>query len=145
MPAVQRSLYIEQGATYVLRLQWRQPDTTDDFGNVTQGDPYDLTGRVSRMQIRQKQGAPALVNATTENGKITLGVDPDNPEATPDPTTGRIQVVLSDEDTDLLTVKAAKYDLEVEDVSGRVYRLLQGDVTVSPNITQESDDPVVGD
>jgi hypothetical protein len=145
MPAVQRSLYIEQGATYVLRLQWRQPDTTDDFGNVTQGDPYDLTGWVSRMQIRQKQGAPALVNATTENGKITLGVDPDNPEATPDPTTGRIQVVLSDEDTDLLTVKAAKYDLEVEDVSGRVYRLLQGDVTVSPNITQESDDPVVGD
>jgi hypothetical protein len=144
MPAVQRDLYIEQGATYLLRLRWRKPDITDEFGVTTPGDPYDLTDFSARMQIRQKQSTPALVDATTANSKIHFGIDPENPDLPADPTNGRIEVELSDEDTDLLTSKVCKYDLEVEDADGRVYRLLQGSVTVDPNITQDPGDPPVG-
>lgn len=128
MAAVTKDIYIEQGATFFLGFTWYDgPDTT--------APPKDLTGWVARMQVRRTQGTPPLVDASSEvgNGKITLGG-----------ATGRIEVKLSDEDTDLMDAKSALYDLEVEDPAGDVYRLLQGKVTISPNITQEDGtEPVV--
>lgn len=131
MTAVVRPLKIEQGATFTLGFVWHQAGPVVD-GEVTPGDPYDLTGWVARMQIRKAQQSPALVDASSTNGKITLGG-----------ATGRIDVKLTDEDTDLLTTKTALYDLELENPTGDVFRLLQGPVTVDPNITQEADDPIV--
>lgn len=135
MPAVQRELVIEQGATFLLAFAWHHPGEVEGVP----GEPHDLTGFSVRMQIRKKRGAPIIVDASTDNGKITIGVPLGG--GTPDPTNGRITVILTDEDTDLLTVTTCAYDLEAEDpVSGFVYRLLEGGVTVKPNITQ--DDPV---
>lgn len=134
MTAVTKNLYIEQGATWSMSFAWLNSELVD--GVVVPGDPHEdeLTGATVRMQIRKSQGAPVLVDATTVNGKITTT-----------PATGRITVKLSDEDTDLLSSKSAQYDLEVEDAAGDVYRLLQGSVTVSPNITQEGGtEPEVG-
>lgn len=147
MTAAVRNLYIEQGATFSLGFTWHREGPVNSEGEPTPGDPYDLTGCTARMQVRKKQGDVPLVTATSLEegdgaGRIHLGG-----------VTGRIEVTLTDEDTDLLTSRAALYDLEVEwplELSGpnairpRVDRLLQGAVTVDPNITQvDNEDPVV--
>lgn len=145
MPAVQRDLYIEQGATFILHFQWCHQGPVVD-GIVTPGDPYDLTGWSARMEIRKGQHETPKVSATTVNGKIHLGAIPGDWDATLVPTNGRIEIRLTDEDTDLLDIKTLKYDLEAEDPDGNVFRLLQGGVTVDPNITQvDAEDPIVED
>lgn len=138
MTAIAKDLSVEQGATFILAFRWMNAD--EDGVPTT---PKDLTGWSARMQVRVAQQDEALVSATTVNEKIKVGHDPENEEVADDPTNGWVFVELTDEDTDLLDRKSAKYDLEMEDSNGRVYRLLQGKVKVSPNITQESDDPVV--
>ena len=132
MPAVTKNLYIEQGATFTLGFNWHQEGTPDADGLPTAGAAYDITGATVRMQARKTQQSSILIDASTTNGKITI----DGP-------TGRIDIKLADSDTDLLTYKSAVYDLEIEMASGDVYRLLQGSITVSPNVTQEIDDPIV--
>lgn len=140
MTAVVVNHTIEQGATFVYAFQWCAPGVDEE----TPGAPHDLTGYVGRMQIRKKQKTPILVDASTTNGKIIFGENYEG-DITGDPTTGWIKLVLSDDDTDLLTSASALYDLEVEDPLGRVYRLLKGKITVDPNITQETEDPEVID
>lgn len=125
MTAVNRPLEIEQGATFTLGFNWHQAGPVVD-GVTTAGDPYDLTGWIARMQIRKAQASPVLLAASTENGKIVLGG-----------ATGRIDIKFSDEDTDSLTTRSALYDLELENAAGDVWRLLEGSVSISPNITQE--------
>lgn len=144
MTAVEVDITIEQGATFRMGFTWA--DGVDDgSGNIVAGTPKNLTGYIARMQIRKTQGSPALVDATSTNGKILLGPPAGNDAGTPVLSNGRIVVKLSDEDTDLLNTKSAKYDLEVETATGEVYRLLKGAVTVDPNITQEGGaEPVVG-
>lgn len=149
MPAATRNLEIEQGTTYYLGFTWHRAGPEVD-GVVTPGDPYDLTGCIARMQIRRKQGNPALLTATS--------ADPDTDEAIAEGAgrivlggvTGRVDITLTDEDTDLLSARSALYDLEIEwpiqpgELRPRVDRLLQGTITVIPNITQViPGDPVV--
>lgn len=143
MTAVKKDLYIEQGATFILDFQWCARGADDPDGNPTAGDPRNLTGMIGRMQIRKSQQEVEQIDATTVNGKIVFGVDPATPLMTPDLTNGWIHIELPDEDTDEITLKTAKYDLEIEDSTGRVYRLLQGGVTVDPNYTQEAEDEVL--
>lgn len=134
MVAVSKDLFIEQGATFNFYFQWRAAS-----GATTV--PRNLTGWIFRMQARASQkSSPILIDASTTNGKITLGDDPNTALAN-DPTNGWVRISLTDDDTDLLTFKSARYDLEAEDTAGNVYRVLQGNITVSPNITQEADDP----
>lgn len=143
MTAAPKPLYIEQGATFTLGFTWvRQAldangdPILDAGGQPVAGNPYDLTGCTARMQVRRKQGDAVLVTATSAAtgpgaNRIFLGGE-----------TGRIEVTLTDEDTDLLTSKTGVYDLEIEwpikpgELRPRVDRLLQGPVTVDPNVTQ---------
>lgn len=141
MTAAPKDLWIEQGATFTLGFNWHQAGPVVD-GQPTAGDPYDLTGCTARMQIRKKQGGSVLVSATSES--------PDTPEAVAAGAgrivlgglTGRIDITLTDADTDLLVVKSAVYDLEIQwplregELRPRVDRLLQGAVTVNLNVTQ---------
>jgi len=122
-------LYIEQGATY--RRTWRWNTVSPDGLTLT---PINLTGYIARMQIRRSQGATASVSISTESGGITLGG-----------TAGTVSIVLTDDQTDVLQPKSAVYDLELEAPNGDVYRFIQGRITVDPNITQESDDPILTD
>lgn len=119
MTALNKPLYIEQGATYTLAFQWCEPGVDA----LTPGDPHNLTGFKARMQIRKKQGEAVLASATTDNGKIVLGRNRDGDDL--GAASGWIRVELPDEDTDNLQTKTAKYDLEVEDAGGRVLLLLQ--------------------
>lgn len=143
MAAVNRPLYIEQGATFPLAFTWHMEGPVVS-GVVTPGDPYDLTGCIARMQIRKAQGEPVLLAATSES------TGPGADRIVIDGPTGRIAITLTDEDTDSLNVSTCVYDLEVEwpiqvgELAPRVDRLLQGAVVVSPNITQEVGDPIVG-
>lgn len=126
MSAVNRDLDVEQGATFRLGFTWSAIDGLDSAGQPIPGAPYDLTGCTARMQIRQSFGTPVLVSVKDGDG-ITLGGP-----------TGTVTVEISDERTDVLDgLRSARYDLEVEFPSGDVYRLLQGAVAISPNITRD--------
>ena len=126
MPAVKADLPIEQGATYAFEIQWRNKATLV---------PYDITGCTVNMQIRKSQQSDVIIDASTTNGKITIvnGVE------------GRIGVKLKAADTSLLAVKEALYDMEVvfPNADTDTYRILEGKVTVSPNITQVASEPIL--
>lgn len=125
MAAVNRAIKIEQGATFTLGFNWhKEGPVVDDV--VTPGDPYDLTGWSARMQVRKSVNSPVLLNGSTQNGRIIMSEE------------GRVDIKFTDEDTDVLTVKSALYDLELENPEGDVFRLLEGAVTISPNITRDA-------
>jgi hypothetical protein len=131
--AYKKDLYVEQGATFVLVFQWCHESAVTPG---QPGDPRDLTGWTARMQMRKSVTDPAVLTATSADAKIVLGYVEGG---SPDPTNGRIKIELPAEDTGALALKSLKYDMEVVSPSGRVYRLLEGGVTVSLNITR--DDP----
>lgn len=126
MTAVTRDLAIEQGATFRLAFTWCQSGGVDGTGTPIAGTPYDLTGCSARMQIRKSYSTPVLVAIVTDDG-ITLGG-----------TDGTVTIDISAARTDALNVKTGRYDLEIEFPSGDVYRVLEGAVTVSPNVTKDA-------
>lgn len=119
MTAATYDITIDQGATYALSMIYRGPNIDAD----TPGDPFDVTGCTAAMQIRLAVGSPVLISAT-ENAGITVGT-----------TDGRIDVILPEEQTILLTTKRARYDLYITFPNGTVRRLLEGKVTIDLTIT----------
>lgn len=116
MAAATHNITIEQGATFRLDLLWK--DST--------GAPVNLSGYSARMQVRQKITDTAkLLDLSTGNGAITLGG-----------AAGTISVVAAATATDDITAKQGVYDLELESGSGVVTRLVQGCVTISPEVTR---------
>lgn len=116
MSAVQQSITIEQGATFLLELIWKNPDET----------PINLTGYTARMQVRKKYADTVKVlDLTTQNGKIVLT-----------PLQGKINVTIPATDTANVTIKTGVYDLELESSTGVVTRLIEGSVTVTPEVTR---------
>jgi hypothetical protein len=158
MAASPKDLLIEQGATFFLGFNWHRAGPEDtETGEPTVGDPYDLADCTARMQIRRKQGDPVLVQATSDppttpeaiaNGAGRIKLEPDRDG----PPTGRIEITLTDEDTDLLSSRTCSYDLEIVwplqpgELRPRVDRLLKGVISTDPNITQvQPQDPTVID
>lgn len=131
MTAQLQPLFIEQGATYVFAFEWRY-DSEVQPG--TPGDLVDLTGAIIRMQIRKAQQTTVLVEATTE------GL---NPYISHNGVGGTVTLKLPASETNKLSVAQPKYDLEIELPGGDVFRAVEGDVTVSPNITQMAGEPKV--
>lgn len=128
MSAVKVDLNIEQGATYTLGFTWSR-----DI-NGEPGDPMDLTGSVIRMQIRKHQQAPVIIEATT------LGP---SPMITHSGETGHIEIKIPADQTSLLNTKSAVYDLEAVLSNTDIHRVIEGKVTVSPNITQLANEPIL--
>lgn len=93
-------LTVYQGATFDFRFTWQTQDEIDP----EVWNPVDLSGCTARLHIRPKAGSLTLYHdATTENGGITLGG-----------TAGTVDLLITDEDTALLTFKSGVYDLEIE-------------------------------
>lgn len=123
------NLNLRQGET----LRWspilRQPGTGTDPGPL-----LDMEGCTARAQFRQKYGSPVLVELTTENGGLVIG-----------PVAGQLHIAITDEQTDALGATSsplkprtnAAWDLELVYPSGDVRRLMQGAVTINPNITRD--------
>jgi len=116
MTAAAHDITIEQGATFVLNLVWR--DANDALINIS--------GYTARMQVRATHRSEVkLLDFTTENGAITLGG-----------ALGTIAVVGLATLTDDVPARPAVYDLELISPSGVVTRLIEGYATVTPEVTR---------
>lgn len=127
MPATIRPLYIEQGATFYLSFTWHEDGPIVD-GELTPGDPVDLSGWTARTQVRDAVGGAVLLSATTSTQGSTIALGG---------VTGSVVVKFTAADTDAVTAQFGVYDLELVAPSGDVHRLLQGTVTFDPNVTRE--------
>lgn len=116
MSAGKRNIIIEKGATFQYNLIWK------DSSDV----PIDLTGYTARMQVRKTFTTDeTLLDLTTENGGITLGG-----------ALGTIAIVGDDTDTSAIDAKVGVYDIELVSPAGVVKRLLEGEVTIKPEVTR---------
>ena len=108
-------LFIAKGATFAIVFTW----------NID-GDPVDLTNYTARMQIRStKESSAVMSSLTTENGGISLGGS-----------AGTISLSLTASATSLLIGQSGVYDIELVSGEGVVYRLLEGVVTLSNEVTR---------
>lgn len=116
MAAAYYDILIEQGATFVKNIIWKDSN----------GDPVDITGYTARMQIRRKKSSTTVEHsATTENDGITLGL-----------TAGTIDILIPATDTAEFEFTKGVYDLELVDPQGKVYRIIEGGVEVSKEVTR---------
>lgn len=117
MPAAVYNITIEQGATLRLSFIWKDSEE----------EPIDLTGYSARMQVRRSYSSTEkLLDLSTESGEITLGG-----------AAGTITVEGDAAATELLKTKCGVYDLELTSQDGVVTRLIQGEVTVAPEVTRD--------
>lgn len=116
MAAGKYDITIEQGATFRLVAQWLDSDE----------DPIDLDGYSARMQIRPyaESDEVFLTIDTGSNGGITIESD------------WKIEIEIPADETETLTQYCGVYDLELESSTNIVTRLLQGSVTISPEVTR---------
>lgn len=115
MPAFKFKLPIEQGATYHKIFLFSSKS----------GAPIDFTACKGRMQIRPDvKSSTVLMDLTTENGGIILTAQ------------GAIGITMTAVQTEAITWSGGVYDLEVEFADGKVFRKLQGSVSVSPGVTR---------
>lgn len=124
MAAGSLDILVEQGATFAMRLV-----LSDSVGS-----PLDLTGWTFRGQIR----------STYDAGTILASFSFVVPNQITDP--GAVDCSMADSVTETIPVTASTnykkkdtfypYDIEGEDTSGNVYRVVQGTATVSPEVTR---------
>lgn len=128
MTAAAYNFTIEQGSTFDVTLTLHQADLASAVVN--------LTGYSARMQIRKTigtGGAPELELLSSTAGavpgtvaKIVLGG-----------AAGTIRIFIPDTITAAFTAwTSAVYDLELVRSDGTVARLIQGSVSLSPEVTR---------
>lgn len=116
----------EQGATFTRLIELEEPDLiADPTGNTFV--PIDISGYTARMHIRRTlESSTPMISLTTENNRLVVNPgDADN----------QVAITLTDEETSTLTTSGV-YDLEIESPDGVVSRVLQGAVTLSPEVTR---------
>lgn len=105
---------INQGATYDIIIIWK-PD----------GSVVDLSSYTAKLHMRSsKESDDILIELTTENGKIVMGVD------------GQINLLVPAAETKEIEWTDAVYDLLVTSPTGYVSRVIEGKVTVSTGVTR---------
>jgi hypothetical protein len=88
--------------------------------------PINLTGYTAALQIRSLPESPtAVLSLTTGNG-ITI----------PTPTNGTVEVQATAVQTRAIVAGTYYYDIEITSQGGIVYRLAQGQVVVSAEVTR---------
>jgi hypothetical protein len=107
---------IEQGATFNLVLTWE-----------VNGTPVNVTGYTARLQARVdiEETETVLSMTTDAGGGITLGG-----------AAGTITLNRTATQTALLPAGGYVYDLELVSGAGVVTRLVQGDLSISPEVTR---------
>jgi len=116
MPAAKLKLKIEQGATFKQSFDW-----------ATNGSPVNLTGYAARMQMRNPIESPVVIHElTTENGGITFS----------NVLAGKIDLFISDADTSAFNFDSCVYDLEMIAPNSDVTRLIEGEITLSKEVTR---------
>ena len=113
MAASVYDIVLEQGTTYSLTVLLKKPNKI----------PFDLTGYIGRSQIRKNYAATEVL--------ATFSVAIASPQKE-----GKVVMSLTDEQTSAIPIVTAVYDLELESPTGEVTRVIQGKVTVSPEVTR---------
>lgn len=110
------NLMLPQGATWSLSLTWRDSDD----------DPVNLAGYSAAMQVRRsyRSTSPAVLSLSSGSG-ITLGG-----------AAGTIEVSVAAGTTEDISTGKYVYDLELTSGGGQVTRLIEGTITVTPEVTQ---------
>lgn len=118
MAAGRYDITIEQGTTWTLSLTWKD----------AAGTPINLTGYSARMQIRSSYEATSpLIELLSSGG---------TPSITITPLTGVVALLIEEAATRTLPSGHAVYDLEMVAANNNVTRLLEGSVTISPEVTR---------
>ncbi len=107
-------LDLYQGATWSYVLTWE-----------VDGDPVNLGGYSARLQARTEPDATATALSITTGSGITLGGS-----------AGTITLSRTPAQTAALTPGRYLYDLELESGGGVVTRLVQGVLTIWPEVTR---------
>lgn len=111
-------LKILQGATFSKRFVWK---------SGAEKQPVDLTGATVRMQVRlAKPLEEVLLEANEKNGMFIVE----------DPLQGLVYLNVPPAVTDELTFRTGVYDIEIEMPDGVVHRLLEGRISVDPQVTR---------
>lgn len=112
-----QDLTIPQGATWSQALVWK---------TGSPASAVNLTGYSARMQLRVRPTSASFeLELTSSNGRISLGT-----------TNGTITLSLTATETAALEAGRYVYDLEMVSSGSVVTRLLEGTVTVSPEVTR---------
>jgi hypothetical protein len=125
MSAATLNLETEQGATLRFSLVW-QYETAPGSDIFL---PYDLSGCTARLKVRINYTTPVIFSITD------TGVDEIQLE--PGAVQGKISIHFSAANTDLITVKKAKYDLEIVFPSGDVKRACEGAIANDLAVTSD--------
>lgn len=126
---------MQQGARFTALITW-----ADSFSGGVAVGPFTLFGYTARMQLRTTKTAPdpPVLSITSAAGRIKKGDGTTFGAA--GHTDGTILLDVPDEDTALVPAVEGdttyKYDLEIEDAAGNVERILEGSITVTPNVTR---------
>jgi hypothetical protein len=109
------NLTFSQGATWKLAMTYTNAEA----------EPIDLTSYTARMQARPSyESAQVVLNLTAGTG-ITLGG-----------TAGTIDLLVPATTTATIGAAQYVYDLEIESPSGEVSRVVQGTLSVTPEVTR---------
>jgi|TARA_B100000963_G_C22566336_1_gene643888 hypothetical protein len=111
MAAGKYNFTLEQGATFSREI------TVQDSGS-----PMNLTGHTPRMQMRSTHDSSTI--ALTFTASVSNAAQ------------GKIQLSASATNTAAVEEGMYVYDLEIESGSSGVTRLLEGQVTVTPEVTR---------
>ena len=87
------------------------------------GVAWPLAGYDARMHFRAEADSAATLFEATEANYLTVG-------------TSSVKIDIPGDVSTLWTFEEAVYDLEIEDVGGNDYRLIQGKVKVLPEVTR---------
>lgn len=112
----------DKGTTISRSLTWKR-DAADE-GEEPDYQPVDLTGYIARMEIKDKYDGVLLYRMDSVSD--TLVIDAPN---------GTISFEIPAETTEEWDWRNAVYDLELVDGSGRVTRLIQGTISLTPEVT----------
>jgi hypothetical protein len=114
MASASYNITIEQGATFSKTLIYKDSNGTP----INMSDVAEVRG-----QMR-----PTIASSTFKDFTLTIDANP---------ALGKIYWSMSDEDTAALSAPSTQYyDIELEFDDGTVKRILQGTVTVSPEVTR---------
>lgn len=116
MAAANYNFTIEQGVTHVKVITYADADN----------NPINITGYSARMQMRPTIGSVVKYLDLTSSPAVGIAIN--GP-------LGQITVTISAATSSTVPTDGV-YDLEIVDGSGAVTRLLQGTITVSPEVTR---------
>lgn len=120
MTPAKTDLTIYQGATFKKVFHWY---TSKKQNN---GQPVDLTGCAVRMQIRPRHTSDEIIHDLTINNHITIT----------NAVEGEITINIPAVVTEAFTFQKAAFDIEVVFENGDVFRIIEGGVSLSLEITR---------